>query len=88
MGVDVLSVSSKGQIVLPIEMRKELEIGAGAKLAAYIIGDVIMLKPINIPTEDDFRKSLDEASNWAKKAGYKEEDVKDIVKSYRKNKKV
>ena len=62
MGVDVLSVSSKGQIVLPVEMRKELEIGAGAKLAAYIIGDVIMLKPINIPTEDDFRKSSEDNS--------------------------
>ena len=24
-----------------------------------------------IPTEDDFRKSLDEASVWAKEAGYK-----------------
>jgi AbrB family looped-hinge helix DNA binding protein len=87
MGVDVLSVSSKGQIVLPVEMRRELEIGAGAKLAAYVLGDIIMLKPINVPTEDDFRKSLDEASDWAKKVGYKEEDVNDIIKSFRKNKK-
>ena len=87
MGVDVLSVSSKGQIVLPVEMRRELEIGEGAKLAAYVIGDIIMLKPINLPTEEDFKKSLDEASKWAKEVGYKEDDVNDIVKSYRKNKK-
>ncbi len=86
MAVEVLSVSSKGQIVLPMEMRKKMDIGAGAKLAAYALGDIIMLKPIDVPTENDFRKSLDEAQAWAKEAGYKESDVNDIVKSYRKSK--
>lgn len=86
MAVEVLSVSSKGQIVLPMEMRKKMDIGAGAKLAAYALGDIIMLKPIDVPTESDFRKSLDEAQAWAKEAGYKESDVNDIVKSYRKSK--
>ena len=86
MAVDVLSVSSKGQIVLPVEMRRELEIGAGAKLAAYVLGDLILLKPINVPTESDFKKSLDEAAEWAKEVGYKEDDVNDIVKTHRKRK--
>jgi len=86
MAVDVLSVSSKGQIVLPMDIRKKLDIEAGAKLAAYAIGDMIMLKPIDIPTEQDFRKSLDEAALWAKEAGYEETNVNDIVKSYRKSK--
>ena len=87
MAVDVLSVSSKGQIVLPMEIRKKMDIGAGAKLAAYAMGDMIMLKMISIPTESDFKKSLDEAAAWAKEAGYEESDVETIVKSYRKSKK-
>ena len=86
MAVDVLSVSSKGQIVLPAEMRRKMSINAGAKLAAYALGDMIMLKPISIPTESDFKESLDKAAQWAKEAGYKEEDVNEIIKSYRKNK--
>ena len=86
MAVDVLSVSSKGQIVLPIEMRKKLSIEAGAKLAAYAFGDMIMLKPIDIPTENDFKKILDQLAMWAEDAGYKESDVDEIVKSYRKSK--
>ena len=86
MAVDVLSVSSKGQIVLPVEMRRELEIGTGAKLAAYVLGDLIMLKPINVPTESDFKKSLDAAAEWAKEVGYTENDVNDIVKTHRKRK--
>ncbi len=86
MAVSVLSVSSKGQIVLPAEMRRKMSIEAGAKLAVYALNDMIMLKPISIPTETDFKKSLDEAAAWAKEAGYKETDVNDIIKSYRKNK--
>ena len=58
MSIDVLTVSSKGQIVLPAEMRKRLSIGSGAKLAAYASDDVIMLKLITIPTERDFSESL------------------------------
>ena len=86
MAVDVLSVSSKGQIVLPVEIRKKFNIDAGAKLAAYALGDMIMLKPIEVPTENDFKKSLDAAAEWAKEVGYEESDVNDIVKSYRKSK--
>ena len=87
MAVEVLSVSSKGQIVLPAGMRKKMSIVAGTKLAAYALSDMIMLKTIEIPTEDDFKKSLDRAAAWAKDVGYKEEDVNDIIKSYRKSKK-
>ena len=83
MTVDVLSVSSKGQIVLPAEMRRKMSIHAGTKLAAYVLGDMIMLKLVNIPTESDFRKSLDKAARWAEEVGYQEENVNDIVKSYR-----
>lgn len=36
--------------------------------------------------KEDFTKRLDEASDWAKESGYKEENVNDIVKTYRKNK--
>lgn len=63
---------------------KKLSIDNGSKLAAYSVGDMIMLKPISIPTEQDFRESLDEAAAWAKEVGYEQEDVNDIVKSYRK----
>ncbi len=85
MAVDVLSVSSNGQIVLPMEMRKKMDINTGTKLAAYATGDMIMLKMINIPTESEFKKSLDKVAMWAKEVGYKEDDVEAIVKSYRKS---
>ena len=45
-----------------------------------------MRKVVNIPKENSFEKNLDLAAEWAKDAGYKESDVDDIVKSYRKSK--
>ncbi len=74
MSIDVLTVSSKGQIVLPAEMRKRLSIGSGTKLAAYASGDVIMLKPITMPTERDFSEKLDEAGKWIESLEKQESD--------------
>lgn len=61
MSADVLTVSSKGQVVLPAKLRKELSIQSGDKLAIYTSGDVIMLKRIQMPTAEEFRARLDEA---------------------------
>ena len=86
MNTQVLTVSSKGQISLPVAIRKLLSIDAGDKLVAYASGDVIMLKTLKLPTAEEFEASLDEAQKWASSVGYKEEDVNDIIKSMRQSK--
>ena len=86
MNIQVLTVSSKGQISLPVAIRKLLSIDAGDKLVAYASGDVIMLKTLKLPTAEEFEASLDEAQKWASSVGYKEEDVNDIIKSVRRSK--
>lgn len=52
MNTQVLTVSSKGQISIPVAIRKLLSIDAGDKLVAYTSGNVIMLKTLKLPTED------------------------------------
>lgn len=86
MNTQVLTVSSKGQISLPVAIRKLLSIDAGDKLVVYASGDVIMLKTLKLPTAEEFEASLDEAQKWASSVGYKEEDVNDIIKSVRQGK--
>lgn len=88
MSIQIVTVSSKGQISLPASIRKLLSIDAGDKLAAYISGDVIMLKMLKIPSAEEFEASLDEAQKWAVSVGYNESDINDIVKSVRKKKKI
>ena len=86
MNAQVLTVSSKGQISLPIARRKMLSIDAGDKLVAYTSGDVIMLKTLKLPSAEEFEASMDEAQKWAASVGYEESDVNEIIKSVRKNK--
>ena len=88
MNTQILTVSSKGQISLPVSIRKLLSIDTGDKLIAYTSGDVIMLKTLKLPTAEEFEASLDEAQKWAASVGYEENDVDDIIKSARRNKKV
>lgn len=86
MNTQVLTVSSKGQISLPIAIRKSLAIDAGDKLVAYTSGDVIMLKVLKLPTAEEFETSLDQAQEWASSVGYAEDDVDDIIKLVRQRK--
>lgn len=86
MDTQVLTVTSKGQISLPINIRKKLSIDTGDSLVIYATNDAIILKTIKLPTVDEFESALLEAKTWAKSVGYKENDVNDIIKSVRKNK--
>ena len=86
MDIQVLTVTSKGQISLPINIRKKLSINTGDSLAVYATNDAIILKTIKLPTADEFENALLETKTWAKSVGYKENDVNDIIKSVRKNK--
>ena len=83
MDMQVLTVSSKGQISLPVSIRKMLSINTGDKLVAYASGDAIMLKTLKMPTVQELEKSLEEAQEWAASVGYEESDVNDIIKSVR-----
>ncbi len=88
MNTQILTVSSKGQISLPVSIRRMLSIDTGDKLVAYASGDVIMLKTLKLPSAEAFEASLDEAQKWAASVGYKESDVDDLIQSTRRKKRV
>jgi AbrB family looped-hinge helix DNA binding protein len=83
MDMQILTVSSKGQISIPVELRKRLSIESGTRLVAYASGDVIMLKVVKLPTIEDFDAALSEAQNLAAASGLNEDDVNTIIKSHR-----
>ena len=83
MEAKIITVTTKGQIAIPISIRKELSIENGDKLVAYTFGDTIMLKVLKVPTNEEFLKMMDNAQEWAKSVGYKEEDVDEIIKEVR-----
>lgn len=63
-----------------------MSIDTGDKLIIYASKDTIILKTINLPSDNEFELALLETQNWAKSVGYKEDDVNKIIKSVRKNK--
>lgn len=84
--MDIMTVSSKGQITIPGSARKKMKISQGDKLAYMVFGDTLVIKPVKMPSEKEFEKSLDEAKEWAALVGIKEGDVSDIIKSVRRKK--
>lgn len=83
MSVEVLTMSSKGQIVLPAAIRKALSLVSGDKLIAYWSGDSILLKPLEVPKDDECKRWLDEARAWAVESGLTEDDIPGIIADVR-----
>ncbi len=83
MPIDILTLSTKGQIVLPNSLRKSLSLRSGDKLMAYWSDDTIVLKKLALPNADEFEKAIDETVMLAKEAGMKKEDINTAIKEYR-----
>ena len=86
MDVQVITVTSKGQIAIPTAIRKHLHIKSGDKLVAYSSDDSILLKVIKIPSSEEMKQKFDEAAKWASSVGMKESDITEAISSVRKNK--
>ncbi len=86
MQAQVITMSSKGQIVLPAEIRQKLGLKAGSKLAVYADEDAIVLKPVRLPEEEEFEEMLRKIRSWVEEEDFTEEDVKRIIAEYRRNK--
>ncbi len=78
--VELTTISMKGQVVIPQDIRKELEIKPGTKFAVYGKKDMVILKKVKIPSVEDFEKLVDYGIKFAKAKGIKsEEDVERMI---------
>lgn len=64
-----------------------MNISLGDKLAYMVFGDTLVIKPVEVPSSEEFIKSLDEAQNWAKEVGLTEDDISDAIRTVRKSNK-
>ena len=68
-------MSSKGQVVIPEEIRKRLKLKAGAQFVVVGENDVVILKAISPPSMDEFDALIAEARQKGKEAGLKPSDI-------------
>ncbi len=87
MITEVTSVSSKGQVVLPKNIRDALSLDTGSKLIVVTDGDNILLKPIVAPNLSEFDELMKEAQKWAKEVGMTESDIDEAITAVRKRRK-
>lgn len=72
-------LSSKGQVVIPEEVRNDLGLREGDQFVVIGQGDAVILKVITPPTLGEFQKLLSQARAEAKKAGIKRTDLKSAI---------
>ena len=76
-------MSSKGQVVIPEEIRKKLNLKEGAQFIVVGDKDVLILKTIAEPALDDFEQLIQQARRQAKQAGLKRADISAAVSKAR-----
>jgi len=76
-------LSSKGQIVIPEEIRDDLGLKTGMQFMIIGQGDTVILRTITPPTKDELKSLLEEARVFARKANLKKSDVKKAIKKVR-----
>ena len=67
ISTEVTSLSSKGQIVIPDRIRKQMGLSSGSKLIVITDGTNLLLKPIEEPKMESFKKLIDESRKFAEK---------------------
>ncbi|MBU1196138.1 MAG: AbrB/MazE/SpoVT family DNA-binding domain-containing protein [Proteobacteria bacterium] len=79
-------MSSKGQIVIPEEIRKRLNLKTGAQFVVVGENDVVILKNITPPSIEDFDDLISKAKKAGKHAGLQKADIADSIKKVRNTK--
>ena len=81
--VEITKLSSKGQVVLPQDIRKKLHLEEGEKFFVFYDNDTVILKKIERPAFERARELVKKSRVWAKKAGLTPADVKAAVHKVR-----
>jgi AbrB family looped-hinge helix DNA binding protein len=72
-------LSSKGQVVIPKDVRNDLGLNEGDQFVVIGQGDAVILKIITPPKIAEFQELLSQARAEAKKARVKKADLKSAI---------
>lgn len=77
--VETTTLSSKGQVVLPQEVRERLNLKEGNKFLVIAEGDTVILKAIKPIPREKFKAMLQSTREAVKKAGIAPEDIEKAI---------
>lgn len=76
-------LSSKGQIVIPEDVRDKVGLHAGDQFVVVADKDVVILKVIKKPSTKEFTSLVTQTRKLAKKTGLNKKSIKDAIKEAR-----
>ena len=76
-------MSSKGQVVIPEDIRKRLNLAEGTQFVVTGKDDIVILKAISEPSLDEFESLIQEVRAQAKQAGLKKSDITTAISKAR-----
>ncbi len=76
-------MSSKGQVVIPGEIRDRLGLQSGTQFVVVGDRDVVILKAISAPSMKEFDNLIAQARQQARKSGLKKSDIGTAVAKIR-----
>ena len=78
------SMSSKGQVVIPLDVRTRLGLKEGEKFVVLGEGDTLVLKRITMPSLADFDVLREKTEKYVAERKITPKDLKEAVKRARK----
>ena len=85
--VSTIKMSSKGQVVIPENIRKQLNLKSGAQFVVVGNKDAVILKNIAPPALVEFDALIADARKKGKKVGIKKSDINEAILKARGKKK-
>ncbi len=82
--LEVTSLSTRGQVVIPNSIRENLRLEPGTKMIIIQEGDNILLKPIKAPRQNQFEKIIALGDRIREELDLKDGDIEDAIKKVRK----
>jgi AbrB family looped-hinge helix DNA binding protein len=76
-------LSSKGQVVIPEEVRRTLGLNEGDQFLVIGQGDAVILKTITPPKIEEFQELLSQARAEGRKARIRKADLKSAIAKVR-----
>jgi AbrB family looped-hinge helix DNA binding protein len=67
MGIKTATMSSKGQIVIPDEIRKQINASEGTMFAVISHKDTVILKKIKTPSKEEILSKISSLSSESRK---------------------
>ena len=84
--IEITSISSRGQVVIPIKIRERLNLQEGEKFVVIGENDTMVFKKLGVPSFKGFDKLLKKTQEHARKHGLTEKDMLDAIEKTRKKK--